>query len=180
MWYARKFLRRFPSWLHGVWVASFLFFLIGGGLNALVISLNDHMPVPTAAEDFYVVYPNYYSVALEIRPDRMLIEGKVPRYAVMTSETKLPALADRFYLVTPVNIWRSLPLWLTIQCVRSDIPILGQEMQASIGDIANWVGDVLVLLAALLTIAFMFFQNLSQYLRKAVGKQNVRALTRSN
>ena len=153
-----------------MWIASLFLFLFGGGLNALVIHANSGMPVPITAEGFYVIYPKYYWVALKMTPDRMLIAGKAPGYTIMTEDSRLSLLADRFYVVTPINIWESLPVWLKIRFIRSNIPVIGQEMQASIGDLIIWVGDALIFLAALATIVFVLFEGLSQNLRKICGK----------
>lgn len=156
-----EFIKRFPVLIRSIWVASFLLFLVGGGLNMLVISANNgRMPVPITAEGFFVIYPRYYWVALEMTPDRMLIAGKARGHVVMTESSRWKALADRFYLVSPINIWRYIPVRLTVQFSRSNIPLLGQEMQASIGDIVVWVADILILLAAFATIGFMFIQSI--------------------
>ena len=127
----------------------------------LVISGNDgRMPVPVTAEGFFVIYPHYYWVALEMTPDRMLIVGKARGYTVMNEHSRFKILADRLYLVSPINLYDHLPVWLTIQFIRSDIPVLGQEMQVSIGDVIVWIGDILILLAAFATIGFVFIQKL--------------------
>ncbi|OGZ10189.1 MAG: hypothetical protein A3D65_03350 [Candidatus Lloydbacteria bacterium RIFCSPHIGHO2_02_FULL_50_13] len=162
-----EFLRRFPFLLRSMWVISLFVLVVGGGLNMLVIHANDgRMPVPTKAEGFYVIYPNYYRVALDITPDRRLITDQVHGYAVMTERSRLAPLANRFYLVTPINIWEAFPSALTIQFIRSDIPVLGQEMHASIGDILIWVADILFVFAAIGTIVFALVQGLKHQMQK--------------
>lgn len=161
------FLKHFPVLIRGVWMASFLLFFIGGGLNMLVISANDgKMPVPITVEGFFVIYPHYYWVALEATPDRMLIVGKARGYAVMTESSRFKILAGRFYLVSPINVYEYIPVWLTIRFIRSDIPLLGQEMQASIGDIIVWVADILILLAAFATIGFMLVRRFEYQMKR--------------
>ena len=160
-------LRQFPFWLRTLWFTGFFLFFFGGGLNLLVISANDgRMPVPVTAEEFYVIYPRYYRVALEVTPDHLLLAGKASGYSVMTERSRLKPLANRFYLVTPINIWKSLPSALTIQFIRSDVPVLGQEMQASIGDMVIWLGDLFMFLAAMITIGFMLTQRIAARLLK--------------
>lgn len=163
----KEFLGRFPAMLRSIWLVGFLLFFVGGGLNLLVIHANGGMPVPTKAEGFFVIYPKYYRAAFEVMPDRMLIEGRAKGYVVMTERSRFKVLADRFYLVTPINIWRSLPSWLTIQFSRSDVPVIGQEMQASIGDIIIWIGDILILISALASVALILARGF-QYQRSKV------------
>lgn len=165
--------KRFPRTLRSVWIAGFCVYCFGGGLNMLVISGNyGKMPVPVIAEEFFVIYPKYYWVALEMTPDRMLIAGKAKDFVVMTENSRFKALADRFYLVSPINVYNHIPAWLTIQFIRSDVPLLGQEMQASIGDIIGWIADILFVLAAIATIVFIFVQGFKYQRNKACGVLN--------
>lgn len=168
-----EFVKRFPATIRGMWVVTIVLFTLGGGLNKLVIEANNGMPVPITAEGFFVIYPHYYWVALEMTPDRMLIAGKAKEYVVMTENSRLKALAARFYFVSPINIWQSLPVWLTVQFSRSDILLLGQEMQMSIGDIIIQIADILILLATLATTVFMFFQGFKYQPNKACGGNNL-------
>lgn len=166
MRYLLELLQRFPIALLKLWATGFLLLVLGGSLNILVIRANDGMPVPINESGFFVIYPKYYRVAFVVTPDRMLIEGKAPGYVIMHNDTRLPLLAARFYFVSPINIWESIPAWLKIRFIRNDIPVIGQEMMASIGNIIVWTGDLFILIAATWTTLFVFFKGSSQKIQQ--------------
>ena len=151
-----KILREFPASLYKAWVIAICISLLGGALNLLVIHSNGgKMPTATSVSGHYVIYPMWLKAKLGFIPDHRLLALKTETHSPMTTETRFRVLANRFYVISPVNVYHpSLPKWLVIAFIRGNVPILGQEMHASLGDFVVWIGLFLFAGLGLATTAF--------------------------